>query len=139
MVFRFLDKFRDGGEIMDDTPLSIPVTMRRPPTLAEQIARITRSQQMQAFAESQGKESFDEADDFDIPDDPIPQTSPYEENFDLANLQASDRGVVAPFDESGARKAKERVSDAYKKWRKSSKGSSTEAPQVSKGEEPPLE
>ena len=59
-----------GREVSDPTPVEIPVNFRRPETLQEQIRRLIRTE-MSAQALNEGKETFDEADDFDIePDEP---------------------------------------------------------------------
>lgn len=77
------DRFHDshGREIPDPMPLAPPIGYKRQPTLAEQIKSMVRSEQLAREAASQGYETFDEADDFDVEDGFDPQ-SPYEENFD---------------------------------------------------------
>jgi len=82
-----------GHEIPDPTPVTIPVNLRRTESMDERIARIVQYS-LSKSAEEQGLETFDEADDFDIPDDPIDPTTPYEADFDLASVHASERGVV---------------------------------------------
>lgn len=62
-----------GREVSDPTPVEIPVNFRRPETLQEQIRRLIRTE-MSVQALNEGKETFDEADDFDIePDEPRSQ------------------------------------------------------------------
>lgn len=56
-------------EILDDTPVALPVRWRRPVPLAETIRRMVK-QQLSLAASDQGFESFEEADDFDVDDDP---------------------------------------------------------------------
>lgn len=65
-----------GREILDPTPVAIPVAFSRPPSIAEQVQRLVRSH-LNAIAAEQGKESFEEADDFDVGDDDFPR-SPHE-------------------------------------------------------------
>lgn len=64
-----------GHEVLDDTPVAIPMrAIRRPSTLDEirqYIGIVNRE------AEQQGQESFEEADDFDVGDDYDPH-SPWE-------------------------------------------------------------
>ena len=72
-----------GHEVLDQTPLAIPVGFGPPETLAEQIRRILRTEQFRASIEAEGHESFEEADDFDVGDDFDPK-SPYEEDFEPA-------------------------------------------------------
>lgn len=71
-----------GQEIPDPTPIAPPVGFKRQPSLSEQIRAMIRSEQLRQEAESAGYETFEEADDFDIPDDPIDPTTPYEAVFD---------------------------------------------------------
>lgn len=66
----------------DPTPMAIPSGFRRPPTLAEQVARLVRSERFQQEVAARGFETFEEADDFDIPDDPVDPSTPYEPFFD---------------------------------------------------------
>lgn len=74
-----LDK--QGREILDLTPVSIPVAYTRPLSLQEQIKRMVRSEEFMRQADAAGVETFDEADDFDVGDDFDP-SSPYELEFD---------------------------------------------------------
>lgn len=113
MVARYLDLFKNKRFVPDPEPVAIPVGMKRPATLAEQVARLCRSQEFNRLMDSQGFETFEEADDFDIPDDLLPPDpgSPYEDNFDMAAVQSSQFGVTQPFDEASARAAYSRVQD----------------------------
>lgn len=70
-----------GREMPDAKPMEIPVGFKRPETLAEQVQRLVRTQLSQEAAQS-GLETFEEANDFDIADDPIEPGTPYEEEFD---------------------------------------------------------
>lgn len=94
-----------GEEILDPTPVELPVNFRAPKTLNDRIKEIARYELSQSAA-SQGFDSFDDADDFDIPDDPVDPQSPWEENFDpevpfVAAREAEIRhGAVADLDES---------------------------------------
>lgn len=58
-------------EYPDPTPVEVPLGYRRPPTLQEEISRIVR-QQMSQQAAAEGFETFEEADDFEVDDDPDP-------------------------------------------------------------------
>lgn len=78
--FKFLDE--QGREIPDPQPIAIPSGFKQPETLAEQIRRLVRSEQMRSQADAQGFDTFEEAEDFDIDDDMFDPSSPYEEVFD---------------------------------------------------------
>lgn len=70
---------------MDTTPLALPVGMRQPPTLAEEVRRFVR-QELSESASQAGSETFEEADDFTEEDpDRLPLT-PYE----LTAMQAEE-------------------------------------------------
>lgn len=71
-------------ETPDPTPMAMPSGFRRPPTLAEQVARLVRSERFQRQAQEAGFESFEEADDFDVDDDPPDPSTPFEPFFDPA-------------------------------------------------------
>ena len=82
-----------GHEILDPTPVSMPLGFKKPETLAEQIRRMVKNEMSQAAA-NQGQESFEEADDFDVGDDFDPK-SPYEQNFDQdQTIEAENRGFI---------------------------------------------
>lgn len=70
-----------GHEVLDSTPLRLPIGFKRPETLAEQVQRLVRTHLSQV-AEAEGYETFEEADDFDIPEDDHMVPSPYEMEFD---------------------------------------------------------
>lgn len=72
---------REVFEKVDSKPMALPVNYKRPPTLAEQVARLVRSEQLKQAAQNAGNETFEESDDFDIGDDFDP-SSPYEEQFE---------------------------------------------------------
>lgn len=66
---------RINGETLDLTPVEISAERSRPPTLKEEMRRFI-SDEMSRVGESQGQETFEESDDFDIDDDEL--SSPYE-------------------------------------------------------------
>lgn len=63
----------DGMEYPDPTPIEVPLGFRRPPSIHEEIRRFVR-QEMSRQAQEQGGESFEEADDFEVDEDPDPLT-----------------------------------------------------------------
>lgn len=69
-----------GHELLDDTPMAIPLRGYRPESLQDQIRRMVRHQ-LSEHAAARGAETFEEADDFDVDDDFDPH-SPWELNFD---------------------------------------------------------
>lgn len=67
---------------VDPTPMAPPVGYTRHVPLHLQIREMVRSEALRQAAESADMETFEEADDFDIPDDPVEPGSPYENDFD---------------------------------------------------------
>jgi hypothetical protein len=65
-----------GRELPDPTPVSVPAGFARPIALHEQIKRFIRTE-MSRQAVTEEKESFEEADDFDVDEEGDP-LSPYE-------------------------------------------------------------
>jgi len=61
----------------DPRPLAVPVGFHRPPSLADTVGRLVRSQLLAQEAARQGFETPEEADDFEVGDDYEP-LSPYE-------------------------------------------------------------
>lgn len=77
-----MSKLNDKGqEVLDSKPMAIPVHLKRPETLAEQIRRMVRSEALSSAAARAGAETFEEAEDFDVDDDFDP-SSPWEIDFD---------------------------------------------------------
>lgn len=83
-----------GREIPDPTPISRPVGFRPPPTLQDQIRAYVRNE-LSAQAASQGHETFEEADDFDVGEDYEP-TSKWELSDDQENYAGPSRAAPAP-------------------------------------------
>lgn len=77
--FAGLDEY--GHEVPDSTPMSLPSGFKRPETLAEQVQRLVRTS-ISRQAEEAGLETFEESEDFELPDDPTDPSTPYEEYFD---------------------------------------------------------
>lgn len=69
-----------GREIPDPNPMEVPLGMKRPATLAEQVQRLVRTS-LSEHARMQGLETFEEAEDLEVDEDFDPYT-PYEVNFD---------------------------------------------------------
>lgn len=61
----------DGREVLDPTPVEVPLHFRRPPTLQEQIKQFVRGEFSRQAADD-GFDTFEEADDFEIDEDPDP-------------------------------------------------------------------
>lgn len=74
-------KYENGREVMDSRPMAVPVGFRRPPSLIDQM-RVMIRREMSEAAAARGAESFEEANDFDVGDDPDDPTTPWEHAAD---------------------------------------------------------
>lgn len=62
----------DGREIPDPVPIAPPIGWFKQPSMFDHVRAMVRSEQMRMYAETQGAETFDDASDFDVPDDMFP-------------------------------------------------------------------
>lgn len=69
-----------GHEVLDDTPVAMPVGFKRPQSMTDMIRQYVRTE-LSKQASEQGNETWEEADDFDVGDDYDPK-SPWELTFD---------------------------------------------------------
>lgn len=92
-------EFNDKGEeVLDPTPLAMPLGYRRPPSLAETISRMIRGE-MSKVAQASGYESFEEADDFDVMDENDGFASKHEMTQmqeEYLNDPRREKGVAGP-------------------------------------------
>lgn len=58
----------DWGEVIDPTPVELPIGFKKPPTMQEMIKMYIR-QGLSQMANEQGMETFEEANDFDTGED----------------------------------------------------------------------
>lgn len=86
-----------GEEVLDTTEVEVPLRFKRPPTLQEQIKNMVRGE-ISRNAVRQGRESFEEADDFEVDDDELPP-SPYEFS-DMPIEKIMDKGDASVLDKS---------------------------------------
>lgn len=96
----------------DPKPVAIPAGFRRPPTLAEQVARLVRSERFNREAAEAGFETFEEADDFDIDDDPPDPSTPFEPFFDPGLGREVTPADILRNRDGYARETEQRVSAA---------------------------
>ena len=80
-------------ETVDETPIAKP-TRLRVPSQSDRIMELVRYEQMRAM-ETREVETFEEADDFDLPDGET-WFSPYEEVFEPDDLVDQAPGAPAP-------------------------------------------
>lgn len=104
-----------GHEILDETPVQLPVNFRRPEPLHVRIQRMI----LEEIAKNhEGFESFKDAEDFDVEEDGEIEdmSSPYEQDFDhiseslkqeVAAEQAAKAAESAPEEQKSAETPKE--------------------------------
>lgn len=106
-----------GEEIPDPKPVALPVGFTRPLPLADRIRRLVQNELVQRELSDAGVESFDEADDFDVPEDPV-DGSPYEENFDPLYTVAREQELRSGFVQERPAAAKVKAAETIAKHRK---------------------
>lgn len=72
----------NGHEVVSSTPMSPPLGWTKQPTMVDHIRNLVKSEMLRQATEATGNETFDEADDFNIDDDPIDHTVPMERIFE---------------------------------------------------------
>lgn len=71
----------NGHEVPDPTIVDPPLGYIKQPDLMELMRRMIRNE-LSTVAENTEYETFEDADDFEVDDDPVDYSSPYEEYFD---------------------------------------------------------
>lgn len=69
---------RDGKEYPDPVPTAPPVGFEQAPDLMDMMRRMIRSETYQQKLEAEGFDTFEEAGDYDVDDDPLPPLTPHE-------------------------------------------------------------
>nr|QJB21672.1 MAG: hypothetical protein [Microvirus sp.] len=96
MVFPFLNRFKNGL-VPDTTRKALPVGFTTPMSDTERFARFIRSHELEQAARAAGAETFQEADDFEVDDDPCPMPdAQWAGDFDRAFAGAVNAGIAAP-------------------------------------------
>jgi len=89
----------NGHEVLDDTPVEIPLRFRREETINEKVQRLVELN-ISARAEANGFETFDEADDFDVQDEYDPRSRYELDTSEMlydrnANWSEDEKGFIA--------------------------------------------
>jgi len=72
----------DGSPKLDPVPLAPPIGYKKQPSMVEIIRDMIRSNNLATAAAAAGAETFEESEDFDIPDDPVQLVSQWENQHD---------------------------------------------------------
>lgn len=102
-IARYAEKLRrkrqlpTGEEIPDPVPLAPPLGFIEQPSMIDHVRNMIRSEQLRQAALASGDETFEEADDFDIPDDVEPYSAyEMEEIFDPVRPASEPAPIVTP-------------------------------------------
>ena len=102
----------NGLEYPDPTPVEVPVGFKPPLSLAEEVARLVHNQKLQSDLSAAGADTFEEADDFDIPDEDM--SSPWEDEHVGRAFNRENEIRAGIVDEPDYERAKQLVSKANK-------------------------
>lgn len=142
----------DGREIPDPNQMEMPLGMKRPETLAEQVQRLVRTS-ISAHAAMHGAETFEEAEDLEVDEDFDPYT-PYEVEFDpVIGREVTAADLMDPAKKDAYREAylasernrirseefQANLDEAYQKARKTGRAAGQSAPGSSAAKPPPAE
>jgi len=97
----------DGSPNMDPVPLAPPIGYKHQPSMVEIVRDMIKSNNLALAAAQGGKETFEEAEDFDIPDDPVQLVSQWENQHDpsLEELLTAGKEI----EKAAARKKQEEL------------------------------
>lgn len=85
----------DGSPKLDPTPMAPPIGYKKHPSMVEIVRDMVRSERLAQEARQAGAESFEDAEDFDVSDDPELLRSPYENLHDPSLRDLIDAGASA--------------------------------------------
>lgn len=112
----FLDEH--GRLKPDPMPLEPPIGYKRTPPLAETIRAMVRGEALAHAARNSGAETFEEADDFDVPDDDYDPRAPFEEVFDPPPTWEDQAEKLGVYIERGRRKAEQHFAEEDERMKK---------------------
>ena len=72
----------DGSQILDPVPVAPPIGYKKTPSMVEIVRDMVRSEKLAQAAREAGQETFEEADDFDVPDEPELMRSPWDRDWE---------------------------------------------------------
>lgn len=100
-------KFNERGEeLPDPTPVEVPAGFKKPESLTEQIRRLIRTE-FSKEAVAEGKESWEDANDFDVPEEDA-EMHPTEYEVEMQPEIVNDKRRVRPEESATDRGSGER-------------------------------
>lgn len=87
----------DGTPILDPVPIAPPIGYVKAPSMVEIVRDMVRGERLRQEALAAGAETFEESEDFDVGDEDVHASSPFENEFDppIEELLAAGREAVA--------------------------------------------
>lgn len=86
-----------GEEIPDSKPTALNINFTRPRPLGERIRQLVHNELLARELNDREVETFDEADDFNVPDDPPDPATPFEESFDPLHTTSREQEIRSGF------------------------------------------
>jgi len=83
-----------GHPVPDPTPMAPPIGYKKQPSMVEIVREMVRSERLRQEAMAAGHETFEEADDFDVDDDPPDLKSGWENDFDPPIRELTSAGAA---------------------------------------------
>lgn len=113
-----------GEEILDDTPVALPVGFKRPQSLQERMRYLLRAEFLKRDLEAHGVETFEEADDFSVDEQDPLEGTPYEDQFepDIPGIAAREQEIRAGAVLDRPKEKKEKASETIRNFRRSKSG-----------------
>lgn len=84
-----------GEEVLDQTPVELPIGFKRPMPLNQRLAEIARQEMLALQRDQELDETPEEADDFEVEDDQIDPSTPWEEeSYMMVRENEVHHGIV---------------------------------------------
>ena len=118
----------DGTFAVDPMPMAPPIGYKKQPSMVEVVRDMVRSEKLRIEAERAGYETFEEAEDFEVGEDPEVMRSVWENEFDPPLVEMVQEGSKIIADREAAVRAATGV--------RKSGGSGGRPPEAGEGPEP---
>lgn len=105
----------EGREIPDPDPVAIPTGTRRVDNITRRIREVLQGERLRQEALAAGKETFAEADDFEVGDDPPDPHTVYEEIFEPPVVEPERVQKVEVVEKKGVDKKKGKSDNVSRK------------------------
>lgn len=104
-------------ENIDPRPLSLPIGMEKPESLQDKLARLVKDEVFNQTLQSNGIETIEDANDFDIPDEPEIPGTPHEDDFVSPGMKAREDSIRAGLTRAPTEEELEKAKEVINKWK----------------------